>query len=409
MSRQPSRQSISILVALALCYAFQMTGFVMISPLFARLFQSFGAGVKALGMSAMAYALTSTIAAPFIGVLADRIGRRPVILISLASYVLAFSGYLFATSAWLLILLRGLAGVFTAGLVPAILSSVGDLASENRRAQWIGIVNGGASAGWVLGPYLGGLLYDHFGYVLPFAISIGLELGALLLALFLIPETYNPSTQPSSLRLAGTHAFQGLPALPAFYLIMLISFGVMFAYAFVEPQFMFYAYDDLAWTSAELGFVIGAYGFAFMFGEFALGRLSDRLGRKPVLVLGLALFSAQFIGLVIFRDATWLVASFLLAGLGNALLDPALSAQLLDITPPEYTARIMGLKSTASSLGNLLGPALVVLFTSLVTPQIIFLISAALVFVLTLASVFALRAPQRSEVSSDFSNAAVPR
>src|SRR5512134_574298 len=145
MSRQPTRQSPSILVILALCYAFQMTGFVMISPLFARLFESFGAGVKALGTSAMAYALTGTVAAPFIGMLADRIGRRPVILLSLASYVLAFSGYLFATSAWLLILLRGLAGVFTAGLVPAIMSSVGDLAAENRRAQWIGIVNGGAS------------------------------------------------------------------------------------------------------------------------------------------------------------------------------------------------------------------------------------------------------------------------
>jgi len=283
------------------------------------------------------------------------------------------------------------------------------MASENRRAQWIGIVNGGASAGWVVGPFIGGLLYDHFGYSVPFAVSIALELGALLLALFLVPETYTPSTHAAGPRLARIRGFQVLPALPAFYLIMLISFGVMFAYAFVEPQFMFYAYDDLAWTSAQLGFVLGAYGFAFMFGEFALGQLSDRLGRRPVLMLGLALFSAQFIGLVIFRDATWLVASFLLAGLGNALLDPALSAQLLDITPPEYTARIMGLKATASSLGSMLGPGLVVLFTSLVTPQVIFLISAALVFVLALASAFAPRAPRRSEAPSHVSNAAVTR
>jgi MFS family permease len=196
MSTQTTRHSASILAALALCYAFQMTGFVMISPLFARLFESFGAGVEALGMSAMAYALTSTIAAPFIGMLADRIGRRPIILLSLAAYVLAFSGYLFATSAWLLILLRGLAGVFTAGLVPAIISSVGDLTAENRHAQWIGIVNGGASVGWVLGPFIGGLLYDNFGHVVPFAASIALELAASLLALFFVPETYAPSTHP---------------------------------------------------------------------------------------------------------------------------------------------------------------------------------------------------------------------
>jgi MFS family permease len=81
---------------------------------------------------------------------------------------------------------------------------------------------------------------------------------------------------------------------------MLITFGVMFAWAFIEPQFMFYAYDDLSWTSSQLGLVMSAYGVAFMLGEFALGQLSDRLGRKPALVLGLTLFSAQFVGLAIF-------------------------------------------------------------------------------------------------------------
>jgi MFS family permease len=117
--------------------ALQMTGFVMILPLFARRFESFGAGVAALGVSAMAYALTSTCAAPLIGRLADCCGRRPIILFSLAAYVLAFSGYLFATTAWLLIGLRGLAGLLTAGLTPAIMSMVGDLAPENQRGRWM--------------------------------------------------------------------------------------------------------------------------------------------------------------------------------------------------------------------------------------------------------------------------------
>jgi MFS family permease len=142
MSARKNLQSSSILVALAVCMALQMTGFVMILPLFARRFESFGSRVEALGVSAMAFALTSTFAAPFIGMLADRFGRRPIILVSLTAYVVAFSGFLFATAAWLMILLRGLAGAFTAGLIPAITSMVGDLAPQNRRAGWIGIVNG---------------------------------------------------------------------------------------------------------------------------------------------------------------------------------------------------------------------------------------------------------------------------
>ncbi|MBI5952270.1 MAG: MFS transporter [Chloroflexi bacterium] len=393
MSTKIDRKSPGILVALALCMALQMTGFVMILPLFARRFESFGAGVEALGISAMAYALTSTVAAPFIGTLADRIGRRPIILLSLAAYIVAFSGYLFATSTWLLIVLRGLAGVFTAGLIPAITGSVGDLALEDRRAQWIGILNGGASVGWIAGPILGGLLYDHFGYVVPFAAAIVMTVGALLLAVFLIPETYKDTHLDRS-RSSLKSGFQTLSSPSTFFLLMLISFGVMFAWAFIEPKLMFYAYDDLGWTSSQLGLAMSTYGAALMFGEFALGQLSDRVGRKPVLALGLMLFSAQFIGLAIFHNVTWIVMSFILAGLGNALYDPALSAYILDITPPEYKARSMGLKSTVGSIGSLLGPASVVLISPFAGPQVVFLISAGLVFVLTFISGLALHTPQ---------------
>jgi MFS transporter, DHA1 family, multidrug resistance protein len=191
-----------------------------------------------------------------------------------------------------------------------------------------------------------------------------------------------------------------LPApLPTFFLLMLVSFGVMFAWAFIEPQFMFYAYDNLDWSSSQLGMVMSTYGVALMLGEFVLSPLSDRIGRKPVLVLGLALFSAQFIGLVFFHEVNWIVASFILAGLGNALYDPALSAHILDITPPEHKARILGIKGTVGSLGNLLGPAMVVLISPFVKPQGIFLIAAGLVFLLTFVSSLAIRAPKGLEVA----------
>ena len=409
MNTQPTRQPNVILVVLAVCMALQMTGFVMILPLYALRFESFGAGVRAFSLSSLAYALTGMISAPIMGMLADRFGRRPIILFSLAAYVLAFTGYLFASSAGLFILLRGLAGAFTAGLIPAMIGTASDLSLEHRRAQWIGIVNGGAAVGWIAGPYFGGLLNDQFGYVVPFAVSILMELAALLLAMFLVPETQPLTSRPAGAPRAGMRGFQALPAVPAFYLLMLISFGVMFTWAFIEPQFMFYAYDDLGWTSSRLGLVMSTWGLACMFSEFALGHLSDRLGRKPVLVLGLALFSAQYFGLVIFRDATWIVVSFMLAGLGNGIFDPALSAHLLDISPPEHSARIIGFRTTAGSIGNMVGPALVVLFTPLIGPQLIFLIASALILVLTLAAAFALRTPQRTRAAPGFSDTAVSR
>lgn len=100
----------NVVFALAVCLALQMTSFVMILPLFSRRFTAFGAGVEALSASALAYALTSTVAAPFMGALADRFGRRPLVLGPLAVYVLAFSGYLLAPDATWFIGLRGAAG-----------------------------------------------------------------------------------------------------------------------------------------------------------------------------------------------------------------------------------------------------------------------------------------------------------
>jgi DHA1 family multidrug resistance protein-like MFS transporter len=121
-------------------------------------------------------------------------------------------------------------------------------------------------------------------------------------------------------------------------------------------------------------------------GEFGLSQLSDRWGRKPVILLGLALFSAQFIGLAFSRDYIMIAAAFLVAGLGNALFDPALSAAILEISSAEHRARLLGIKSTASSLGNILGPGLIVLFTAWLNARGIFLISVGVVLLTILVT-----------------------
>ena len=120
----------------------------MISPLFARRFSELGAGVEALANSDMAYALTGALAAPFMGALADRLGRRPLVLVSLAVYAAAFCGYLLAQSATAFILIRGTAGALTAGLRPAVTGLAADLAPRDRQAQWIGFMTAGLSNGY---------------------------------------------------------------------------------------------------------------------------------------------------------------------------------------------------------------------------------------------------------------------
>lgn len=385
--------SLKVIFVLSTILALQMTSFVMIVPLFARRFDEFGTGVAALGLSAMAYALTSTLAAPFMGALADRFGRRPLVLGSLAGYVAAFCGYLLAPTAGILIVLRGITGAFTAALIPAITGLASDLAPDDRRAQWIGIVNGGASFGWVAGPIAGGMIYDRWGYSTALIVSIVMAGGTFLVALLAVPES-RPTTVRTSpagarrltrgwrmnLQDSLTNLRSTLPnSLPTFFGLLFICFAVLFAWAFMEPEFMFYAYNDLDWSSSMLGLVMSTFGVAMMVGEFGMGRLSDRVGRKPVILIGLVLFSAQFLGLALFNNYLLIAASFTIAGLGNALFDPALTASILDISPAQHRARSLGIKYTAGSIGNILGPALVVLVTSSVSESGIFLMASGVV------------------------------
>jgi len=394
-----------IVNALAVCMALQMTSFVMILPLFARRFTEFDAGVEALSLSAMAYALTSTLAAPFMGALSDRFGRRPLILASLAVYILAFCGYLFASSAEMIILLRGITGAFTAGLVPAVIGIVADLAPTDRRAQLIGVVNGGASIGWIVGPVLGGMLYDHWGYEVSLIASILMAVTTFMVALLTLRNIQHVSAHQFAATSLIDWKFspktfrESLPeSLSSFIILLGIFFTVMFAWAFIEPRFMFYAYDNLEWNSSMLGIVMSTYGIALMVGEFSLSRLSDHLGRKPVILIGLVLFSAQFIGLAFSRDYILIATTFVIAGLGNALFDPALSAYILDISPAEHQGRILGIKSMAGSMGNILGPALVALITAILTAQDIFLVASGVVLLVTFAFLSIQAKPQISQM-----------
>lgn len=386
------------IIGLSTCMALQMTSFVMILPLFARRFSELGAGVEALGISAMAYALTSTLAAPFMGALADRFGRRPLVLVSLAVYAAAFCGYLFASSAAALIVLRGLAGAFTAGLIPAVTGLAADLAPRDRQAQWIGFMNAGASIGWIAGPIAGGMICDRWGYSAALIVSIIMAIITLLAALLYIPESHLASARslasverraldnrPKNINLFLLNLRSTLPnSLSSFIVLLFIFFAVLFAWAFIEPRFMFYAYNDLGWSSFLLGLVMSTYGVTMVFGELTLGQLSDRLGRKPVIITGLILFSAQFIGLAFFRNYVLIAAAFVIGGLGNALYDPALSASILDISPMEHRSRILGIKGMVGSSGSTLGPALVALLNSSMDARSIFLIAVGVVLLTTL-------------------------
>lgn len=399
-----SSETKRILYLLAACIALTMTGYGIVMPVFAKRIGELGAGVQALGLMTMSFAFAQFLLSPFMGSFADRFGRRPLILIALAGEVIANGAYLYAQSIPLYIAIRFFQGGISAGMLPATLGVVGDRVPEKQRAQWTGIIMASYAAGFIFGPALGGLLFDHWGYAAPFAISGILALLALVLAAVMVPETRPAFTPVQKLKpIAGQTGlvamWRSLPRpIYLFVTLLLIDFIVTFAFAFIEPQMALYFYNQLLFTPTQLGLIVGGYGLASLLGQAFLGKLSDRHGRKPVMILGLLITGTFYLGLIIFTTFGLLFAVAVLAGLGDALFIPAIAASYLDIAEPGHISRVMGIRGSVAALAGVVGPLLVAIVSAWTTPASIFAISAAVTFVAILLALLVLKG--RSNIES---------
>lgn len=396
----------NVILLLAGSVALMMTGFGIIMPVFARRLGELGAGVQALGLMTMSFALAQLVAAPFMGSLADRFGRRPLVLLALAAFAVANVGFLFARSTATFMAVRALEGALTAGLFPAAMGVVADVVPEDQRARWVGVVMGSYAAGFFLGPVMGGFLYDGWGFAAPFIASAVVATVALIAAVILVPETRTPELRKREMlqgrREAARTPAQGeslwtsLPRpLVVFGTLLIVDFVIIFAFAFVEPQMVFYLYDELGWTTVQFGVVVAVYGLTTAIGQVAFGQLSDRFGRRPIIILGILLNTAFYAGLALVTWFPLMLFVAILAGAGEALVMPALSAFYLDITAGQHRSRVMGIKESAAALGGVVGPLLVVGASVLTTPQGIFAISVVLMAVTAGLALVALRAPRR--------------
>lgn len=392
----------NIVLLLAGCIALLMTGFGIILPVFARRLMEFGAGVETLGMMTMSFALAQFVAAPFMGSLADRIGRRPLIILALVAYIAANIGFLFAPTTSAFIVVRTLEGALTAGLFPSAMGVVADISPEDERGHWSGILMGAYGAGFIFGPVIGGFLYDGWGFAMPFVLSAFMAVLALGAAIILVPETRTEEIrhrdqllQRREIQISGDKKgslWDSIPRpLTVFGTLLLIDFMIVFSFAFVEPQMIFYFYDQLGWSTIQFGVIVGAYGGSLVISQLLFGRMSDRFARKPVIILGMLLYALFYLALVLITNFPLMLLAAVISGIGEALVMPALSAYYLDITAERHRSRVLGIKESSASLGGVLGPLLVVGVSIMTTPQGVFMFAFLATLVTTAVALVVLR------------------
>jgi MFS transporter, DHA1 family, multidrug resistance protein len=408
MAAAPVKQTRSITVALAFligCVALMMTGFAVILPVFPQRLQALGLGSEMLALMEGAFGLGMFLFSTPMGIWAGRIGRKPILFISLAGFIFTNLLLAWVNMPLLFIPIRFVEGMLLSGLFPAAMSMVGDTIPLSKQGRWIGLLTTAQAVGFALGPGLGGLLAQTLGLSSPFLLSAAIALVASLLAFFLVPETL-----PAHVRAeAKSHKAKrgGLANKPKewrfarlIWLVapfLVIDFGMIFTYPFVFPQFPFFLEKVLHYSTAQYGLLFSVYGMALAIFPLVLGRLSETMPKKPLIVTGSLLFSALIVVMLAAPLYPLLLAGAALAGLGSAFVEPAMGGIYLAATTDDNRGQIMGLRGSAISLAVMLGPLAQALVGLWITPQITFAIGVALSVSMALVAFLLLKNPERAE------------
>jgi MFS family permease len=401
-----SKRSSSVALTFVIgCVTLIMTGFAIIIPVFPQRLQALGLGSETLALMEGAFGLGMFLFSTPMGALAGRIGRKPILFISLAGFIVTNLLLAFVNVPALFILIRFVEGTLISGLMPATMSMVGDIIPQEKQGRWIGFLTTAQAVGFALGPGIGGFLSQSLGFTSPFLLSAGIALLASLLAVFMVPETLPKEARavasaPKANRgergqQPKARRFARLIWLVAPFLV--IDFGMIFTYPFVFPQYPFFLERVLHYSAAQYGLLFSVYGIALAIFPLFLGRLSETMPKKPLIVIGSLLFSALNVFMFVAPLYPLLLAGAALAGLGSAFVEPAMGSIYLGTTTDETRGQVMGLRGSAISLAVMLGPLAQAVVGPWITPQITFAIGVALSLGMALVALLLLNRLRQQE------------
>lgn len=351
-----ARGARSALPLMSLTLFLDFVGLTLVIPLLPYWAERFGAGPRAIGVLAAGYAFAQLAATPLLGSLSDRVGRRPVILASLA--VSAVGCAMTATAGSLPMLLAArLVGGLGGANVGAAQALVADTIPAAQRARAMGVIGAAIGLGHVAGPAAGGLLAAA-APTAPFwtAFALTVTNGALVWAF--LPETRR---RPSPMNAIGARSnlFADWAAAlgpPAVRRLVTVGFAVSAAAMAMETIFALFALRRLGWGTAETGLSFAYTGAIVTVTQLGLvGLLAHRFGERRLLLGGLAMSAAGFALLPVGGPVAVLSALGLI-GFGTGVVSPLLPTLLSLAAPEAAQGATLGLAQGIGGIGRLLGP-----------------------------------------------------
>jgi DHA1 family tetracycline resistance protein-like MFS transporter len=332
-------------------------GFGIVIPILPLYGERFGPSGLTLGLLMASYSAMQFIAAPILGRISDRVGRRPVLLVSLVGSVIGYLLFGFAGSMVVLFAARIIDGI-SGGNIATAQAVIADITGPEERAKGMGIIGAAFGLGFILGPAISALLVDIKPWLPGVAAAVTSAL-AFVLVLAKLPETLpedarreakrHPLNLDSLREVLGAHPVVGL----CFGAVLLI----IFAFANFETTFAQFATAVHGFEMSQIGWL---FVYAGVLGAIVqgglVGRLVRRFGEQRLLVSG-TVIAALAVGAVPYPAGIGgLLAVLALFALGQGLVSPSLSSLTSKLVHPDEVGGVMGIYQAFSSLARIGGP-----------------------------------------------------
>ncbi|CAL8898384.1 MFS transporter [Kocuria varians] len=353
-AREKVPQPIKVLIAAAFVIAL---GYGIVAPVLPQFASSFGVGVAAASAVISAFALCRLVFAPASGAVVNRLGERPTYLIGLIVVALSSAATAFAQSYWQLLLFRGLGGIGSTMFTVSAMGLIVRLSPRTMRGRVSGYYATAFLLGGILGPVLGGALAG-LGMHAPFLIYA----GALFVAVLVVWVRLKDETLGSKGAGAAQPAMRVREALDvgAYRAALASSFSTGWTAMGVRVALVpLLATQIVGDGPAVAGLALALFAVGNASALTVTGRLTDRMGRKPLVLTGLVLCGLATIGVGLSTTVIAFSVLSLLAGVGSGTLNPGQQAAVADVIGPDRAGgKVLSRYQMCADAGQIAGPVL---------------------------------------------------
>ncbi len=369
----------------------ELVGFGVIIPLLPFYGEHFQATPAVVGLLMASYSLAQFITAPLWGELSDRIGRRPVLLASLAGAALSYVALAFASQLWVLFAARVFGGGMAGGIAAAF-AYAADISTPADRAKAMGVVGAAFGIGFVFGPAIGGILAGPdpatADYTSPALVAGAMSATAFLLTLCLLPESLPADRRAAHGRAGGggrLRAFRLALARPLLLRLIGLMFLATFVFAGMETTFAMWSRRQFGWGPEQNGYLFALVGLVSALVQGGLvGRLARRVGEIRLVSIGAVLLALGMLGIPLSQHLALLVPAVASAAVGFSLLTPSLNSLVSLQATSGAQGGVMGVARSATTLARVLGPSFAGLIFQSFGRDAPFLVGAAIMVAVVL-------------------------